>query len=132
MKDETVNGITFTRGSGNVFADLGFENADDMLRKADIVIALQRSIAARGLSQTAAAKRIGIAQPDLSKLLRGHTDGFSYDRLLTALTRLGNNVTITIKPAATNAASGKIAVDPSALKAKPARQSLATTRKKAD
>ena len=58
-------------GSGNVFADLGLPDAEDMLLKSTIVIELRRLIAQRKLTQTAAAKLIGISQADLSRILRG-------------------------------------------------------------
>ena len=49
------------------------------------------------LTQSAAAKRIGIAQPDLSKILRGNFSGFSLERLLSAVMKLGSDVEIKIK-----------------------------------
>ena len=58
-------------GSGNIFADLGLPDAEEMLLKSQIVMELSRLIKQRKLTQTAAAKLIGIGQPDLSNLLRG-------------------------------------------------------------
>jgi predicted XRE-type DNA-binding protein len=86
-----------TRSSGNIFADLGLPDASEHELRARIVLALDRAIKARGLTQTAAARRIGIAQPDLSKILRGNFKGFSMDRLLNAVTKLGSDVEIKIK-----------------------------------
>jgi predicted XRE-type DNA-binding protein len=60
-------------------------------------LALGRAIDDLGLSQTAAAERTGIAQPDLSNLLRGRFSGFSLERLLGAVTKLGDDVEIKIK-----------------------------------
>jgi predicted XRE-type DNA-binding protein len=88
---------TITRGSGNVFADIGLLNADEHQMKARIVMGLAAIIEAQELSQTAAAARIGIAQPDLSKILRGNFSGFSLERLLSALRHLGSDVEIKIK-----------------------------------
>jgi predicted XRE-type DNA-binding protein len=65
-----------TRSSGNIFADIGLKNASEHAIKARLVLALTRIIDASGLSQTAAARRIGIAQPDLSRILRGNFSGF--------------------------------------------------------
>jgi predicted XRE-type DNA-binding protein len=86
-----------TRSSGNIFADLGLSDASEHEIRARIVLALDRAIKARGLTQTAAARMIGIAQPDLSKILRGNFRGFSLDRLLDAVTKLGSDVEIKIK-----------------------------------
>ncbi len=85
-------------GSGNIFADLGLPDADEMLLKAQIVVALHRLIAARKLTQTAAAKRIGIGQPDLSNVLRGRFRGYSAERLMRMLTAFDQDVDITVRP----------------------------------
>ena len=69
-------------GSGNVFKDVGLPDAEELALKADIVIKLAKLIELKGLSQSKAAAITGIAQPDLSKLLRGHFAGFSMDRLV--------------------------------------------------
>ncbi|TXL69594.1 hypothetical protein FHP25_38350 [Vineibacter terrae] len=58
-------------GSGNVFADLGFRNADDMLVRAALLRQITHILAERKLSQAAAAKILGLKQPDVSALLRG-------------------------------------------------------------
>ena len=50
------------------------------------------------MSQTAAAKLMGVAQPDLSKLLKGRVTGFSLDRLLGFIRALGTDVEIKLKP----------------------------------
>ena len=86
-----------TRGSGNVFADIGLLNADEHQMKARIVLGLAALIEDQELTQTAAAKRIGIAQPDLSKILRGNFSGFSLERLIGALRSLGSDVEIKVK-----------------------------------
>jgi predicted XRE-type DNA-binding protein len=88
-----------TKSSGNVFADIGVPDAGEHLAKADLVIGIAALIRSKGLSQTAAAKRIGIAQPDVSRLMRGHFDGFSYDRLFEVLNALGENVRVVVTDA---------------------------------
>ena len=94
-----MKGDTVTRGSGNVFADLGLPDADAHLLKAHVVIAITDMIDQQGLSQTAAASRMGIAQPDLSKLLRGQFRGFSLERLLDLARALGGDIEIKVKRA---------------------------------
>jgi predicted XRE-type DNA-binding protein len=91
-----------TRSSGNVFKDIGLPDADEHVIKADIVIKLAKLIEIKGLSQSKAASLTGIAQPDLSKLLRGHFSGFSMDRLFQAILALGSDVEIRVKKPATN------------------------------
>ena len=88
-----------TKSSGNVFADIGVPNADEHLAKADLVIGIAAIIRSRGLSQTAAAKLIGVAQPDISRLMRGNFEGFSYERLFHVLNALGENVRIVVTDA---------------------------------
>jgi predicted XRE-type DNA-binding protein len=88
-----------TKSSGNVFADIGVPNAGEHLAKADLVIGIAALIRSKGLSQTAAAKLIGIAQPDVSRLMRGHFEGFSYERLFDVLNALGENVRVVVSDA---------------------------------
>ena len=90
-----------TKSSGNVFADLGLPNADEHLIKADIVIAIAERIKTKRLTQAEVSKLIGLAQPDVSKLLRGHFTGYSYERLFGFLNALGDNVKIAVSPAKT-------------------------------
>jgi predicted XRE-type DNA-binding protein len=89
------NAITI--GGGNVFADLGLPDADDRLLKARILMVISDSITRLGLTQTAAAERLGIAQPDVSNLLRGRLRGYSLERLLSFARALGNDIEITVK-----------------------------------
>ena len=90
--------VTVTPSSGTVFADLGLRHADELLAKADLAHAIQQLIQARGLSQRAAARRLGVAQPDLSNLYRGRLEGFSIERLCRLLTALGQDVRIVVQP----------------------------------
>jgi predicted XRE-type DNA-binding protein len=93
--------VSVTRSSGNVFADLGLPNSEEELVKARLVVELRSHIKELGISQTAAAKLMGVAQPDLSKLLKGRVTGFSLDRLLGFVRALGTDVEIKLKPSRT-------------------------------
>lgn len=73
---------TVIAGTGNVFADLNMPDADDRLLKAQLAALIGETIAQLGLTQTAAAKLLGIAQPDVSSLLRGRLRGYSLERLI--------------------------------------------------
>ena len=84
-------------GSGNVFADLGLPDADAHLLKAGLVARIDSIIRRRGLTQTAAARQLGLSQPDVSRLLRGDFREYSLERLLRLLTTLGRDVDIVIR-----------------------------------
>lgn len=88
----------FVRGSNNVFADIGLPDADEHLLKAELVSKLDDTIKSRKLTQTAAGRLLGVGQPDLSKILRGHFREVSVARLLRFLARLGQDVEIVVKP----------------------------------
>lgn len=87
-----------THGSGNVFADLGLENADDLLVKADLAIALTTIIRERGWTQHEAADALGVDQPKISALTRGVIGGFSVERLLRLLNLAGYDAAVLLRP----------------------------------
>jgi predicted XRE-type DNA-binding protein len=87
-----------TPSSGNVFADLGFPDAEELQAKADLVIQIIQIIEERGLKQAEAAEIMGIDQPKVSALVRGKLDGFSMERLYRFLNALGMDVEIVVKP----------------------------------
>lgn len=93
MNDEKI-----TKGSGNVFRDLGFKNAEELSLKAELTRQIAELIRGRGLTQTAAAKLLKIDQPQVSRLLAGRPTNFSAERLMALLTILGRNVEVVIKP----------------------------------
>lgn len=84
------------RGSGNIFADLGMADAETHIVKARLVSRLQTIIEERELTQTDAAEIMGIGQPDVSRMLRGHFRDFSVERLMRFLTLFGCDVDIVI------------------------------------
>ena len=87
-----------SEGSGNVFADLGLPNAEQELLKAQLTLQIYRLIKQRGLTQTQAAKALGIKQPHVSLLMRNRAGTFSVGRLMDFLTALGQDVEITVRP----------------------------------
>jgi predicted XRE-type DNA-binding protein len=98
MKSSKKNATRVTEGSGNVFADLGLPNADQELLKARLTLQIYRIIKQRGLTQTQAAKALGIKQPHVSLLMRNRAGTFSVGRLIDFLTALGQDVEITVRP----------------------------------
>jgi predicted XRE-type DNA-binding protein len=101
---------TITESSGNVFADLGFENPEEELAKAKLVVALSQVIAQTGLTQSKIAEVLGVDQPTISKLLRGRTSGFTTDRLMRLLNLLGQDVNISVTPKRSEVARVSISV----------------------
>ena len=90
--------MSFEVGSGNIYADLGDPDPEEMAAKAELVRVIGSTIEAVGLSQTLAAKVMGVDQPTLSKLLRGRVRNFTIDRLSGMLRSLGRSVTINVGP----------------------------------
>lgn len=89
-------------GSDNVFRDLGFPKpeAQNLLLRTDLMIAIQRSIRRSGLSQTDAAKKLGITQPRLSDLFRHRIERFSLNALVNLAAKAGLSVQMKVKRAA--------------------------------
>lgn len=87
------------RSTGNVFKDLGFPSAEaEHLRmRADLMIEISKVIAAKGLTQSAAAALLGVTQPRVSDLVQGKIDRFSIDMLVAMLGRAGVTVRFTTK-----------------------------------
>ena len=88
---------TVRHGTANLFADLGYAEADTHLLKAQLVRRLQQRIDARQLTQTQAARLMSVSQPDVSRILRGHFREFSVERLMRFLTALGCEVDIVVR-----------------------------------
>lgn len=84
-------------GSGNVFADLGFENAEEENAKAKIVRKIQKVIDQRGLTQEQAGAIMGLPQSKVSTLLRGQWTSYTVDRLTRYLNKLGITIIYTFQ-----------------------------------
>jgi predicted XRE-type DNA-binding protein len=99
-----------TRGSGNVFADLGFPDADERQTKLRLAYALNAVMDAQRLTQAAAATRLGLNQPKVSALRNYKIEGFSVERLMTLLNALDQDVEIVIRAKPRSRAAAKISV----------------------
>lgn len=97
-------------GNANVYADLGYRDADDMLIKARLVTKLAELLKERRLTQIEAARIVGIPQPKLSRLLRGEFRGFSERKLIDCLTRLGSDVRIVVVDRPRRRSKGAVSV----------------------
>ena len=91
-----------TRGSDNIFADLGFPpgEAENLKLRSDLMIAIVAFYRRSGLTQAQAARRLGITQPRLNALLKSRIDQFSLDALVNIASRAGLNVRLVIRKAA--------------------------------
>ena len=99
-----------TRGTGNVFADLGYADAEERQTKLRLAHAINGVIARRRLTQAAAADKLGVNQPKVSALANYKLDGFSVERLMTFLTALDQDVEIVIRNKPRSRAAGRISV----------------------
>ncbi|HVC48322.1 MAG TPA: helix-turn-helix transcriptional regulator [Terracidiphilus sp.] len=100
----------YTVSSGNVFADLGVPNPEEALAKAELAHKIAVLIRARGLTQAQAAKLLGVDQPKVSALIRGRLAGFSLERLMRFLLRLGQDIRITVQASPSTRSRARVMV----------------------
>jgi predicted XRE-type DNA-binding protein len=99
---------TVTRGSRNVFADLGFPEAAERQATLRLAYALNQVLEGRKLSQADAAKAFGVTQPKVSALRNYKLAGFSVERLMSLLTALDQDVEIVIRRKPRSRKTGRI------------------------
>jgi len=94
--------LKVTRGSGNVFRDLGFGKAEaqNLKLRSELMMRISQYYAGSGMTQAEAAKTLGLTQPRLNALLKGRIDQFSLDALVNIANHSGLRVTLVIKKAA--------------------------------
>jgi len=99
MKQRTVKGMTFLEGSNNIYRDLGFPEAEavNLLARAELMMTIEKTIKEKGLTQSTAAKLLGVSQPRLSDLYKGKLEKFTIDMLMKWLSKLGKHVTIKVE-----------------------------------
>ena len=96
MRNNDRAKTTFEEGSGNVFADLGLEESDELFARAKIGFHVYQILKSKKLPQREIAALLGIKQPEVSHLMNGHFSRFTTDKLLDFLKRLDRKVTIRI------------------------------------
>jgi predicted XRE-type DNA-binding protein len=94
--DQAATG--YEEGSGNVFSDLGLEDADELFARAKLGFHVYKLLKEKDLKQREIASLLGIKQPEVSHLMNGHFNRFTTDKLLHFLKRLARKVTIRISP----------------------------------
>ncbi len=99
MKKRIIDGVEVQRSSGNVYADLGLPDAEKLKIKTGLVVEIRRAMRPLGLTQQAAAKRMGITQPKVSDMMRGDFSNLSERKLMDCLNRLGYDIEIKVRPA---------------------------------
>src|SRR3990170_923974 len=98
LTKKSIDGIEYTEGSNNIFADIGIPNPEEAMAKAQVAMKIGDTIKKKKLTQAKAAKILKISQPKISLLLRGYLTDFSLERLLRFLNDLGQDVYISIVP----------------------------------
>ena len=89
--------IAVTPSSGNIFADLGFDNPEEELLKAKLAREIRAILKRRRLTQEKAATLMGLKQPDVSAIATGRTGKFTLDRLVRCIGRLDCEVEIAVR-----------------------------------
>jgi len=89
--------IEYSVSSGNVYADFGFSNPEEVKTKADLAMLITEIIKEKRLTQQQAADLMNIDQPKVSKIIRGLLSEFSIERLLKFVLALGFDIEITPK-----------------------------------
>jgi predicted XRE-type DNA-binding protein len=102
--------VPVTRGTGNVFADLGFPDAAERQAKLRLAYALNQVLEERKLSQADAARLLRVTQPKFSALRHYKLAGFSVERLMNLLTALDRDVEIVIRQKPRSRKAGRISV----------------------
>ncbi len=92
-----MNNTILHKGSGNVYKDLGFSNAEEMQAKAMLVSRIMSIINKKKWSQEKAALMLDITQPKISLLSRGQFSGFSLGKLINLLNKLNQDIEIVVK-----------------------------------
>ena len=100
----------YEESSGNVYADLGLAEAEEMLVKAQLASKIGEIIKGRRWTQQQAAEVLGMTQPKLSNLLRGQFRGVSEAKMLECLAKLGRDVKIVVGPARRSTKPGRVEV----------------------
>ena len=99
MQKRIIEGVEVQRSSGNVYADLGLPDAEKLKIKTGLVVEIRKAMRALGLTQQAAANRMGIPQPKVSGMMHGDFTNLSERKLMDCLTRLGYDIEIKVRPA---------------------------------
>jgi len=110
MAKRNAESVAITRGTSNVFEDLGYPDAAERQAKLRLAHALNQVLDRRGLTQAATAKVLGLTQPKVSALCNYKLAGFSVERLMTLLTILDQDVEIVVRHKPRSRGAARISV----------------------
>jgi len=110
MAKRALDSIEVEAGSGNVFADLGLPEAEQLKIKSGLVIEITRAVRRLALTQEEAGRRMGISQAKVSGLMRGDFSNLSERKLMECLNRFGYDIEIKLSPAADTVGHRTLAV----------------------
>jgi predicted XRE-type DNA-binding protein len=96
MSDENHCETEMEESSGNIFADLGLDNADELYTRACLGVQVMKILRERDYSQKEAAELLGVKQPEISAIMRAKFSRFSQERLIGFLNKLNQKVTIQV------------------------------------
>ncbi len=102
--------LEVTRGSGNVFRDLGHQNADIEQFKAILAAEIIKALDREHLTLRAAQSRTGIAAADFSRIRNADLGRFTVDRLMSIINRLGSRVEVKVTVRQAETAEHPVAV----------------------
>ena len=91
--------IELVRGSGNVFADFGVEDADLRQVRATLAAEIIKTLDTEHLSVREAEKRTGFSAADFSRIRQVKLERFTVDRLMRILDRLDRTVRVSVSVA---------------------------------
>ncbi len=102
--------IAFELSSGNVFADIGFNNAEEMLLKSELVRQINKTIKEREFTSTQTRDLLSISEEMLSNLSKGRLTELTLENLFRYLNILGRDLEVVLKPRSTSNSQGKLQV----------------------
>jgi predicted XRE-type DNA-binding protein len=106
-----MSDIKFTKGSGNVFTDLGLDNAEELETKSTLAMMIRDLIKKRGLTQVEAAKLLGTHQTQIARLKKSKfVSGMSLDLLMHWLTKFNRDITVIVTKAPRSHHEGSIRI----------------------
>ncbi len=110
MANRRPDKVEIERGTTNVFADLGYADAEERQTKLRLAYALNQIVETLDLTQAEAARALGVNQPKISALRRYRLEGFSVERLMTFLTALDRDVEIVVRKKPKSRSAARISV----------------------
>jgi predicted XRE-type DNA-binding protein len=107
-RSDIEDNIEFEIGSGNVFADIGFNNAEEMQFKSELVRQINQTIKSRELTSIQVRDLLNIDEVMLSNLSRGRLTELTIEHLFRYLNILGRDLEVVLKPLSTSSSQGKL------------------------